>query len=113
MASNGICDRVAIVGMGCTSFGEHWDKGVNEMLVESSTEALESAGITHDDVDAYWLGTWATCPDSCSPNRSRFNTSPCRTSRTSARPVAKPCATRPMPSRPARTTSLWPSARRN
>lgn len=27
MASNGICDRVAIVGMGCTPFGEHWDKG--------------------------------------------------------------------------------------
>jgi len=57
MASNGICDRVAIVGMGCTSFGEHWDKGVNEMLVESSTEALESAGISQDDIDAYWLGT--------------------------------------------------------
>ena len=27
MASNGIKDRVAIVGMGCTQFGEHWDKG--------------------------------------------------------------------------------------
>ena len=27
MASNGIKDRVAIVGMGCTKFGEHWDKG--------------------------------------------------------------------------------------
>jgi hypothetical protein len=23
MASHGICDRVAVVGMGCTSFGEH------------------------------------------------------------------------------------------
>ncbi len=28
MASNGIRDRVAIVGMGCTTFGEHWDKSV-------------------------------------------------------------------------------------
>jgi hypothetical protein len=27
MSSNGIKDRVAIVGMGCTQFGEHWDKG--------------------------------------------------------------------------------------
>jgi acetyl-CoA C-acetyltransferase len=27
MASRGIRDRVAIVGMGCTVFGEHWDKG--------------------------------------------------------------------------------------
>ena len=25
MASRGICDRVAIVGMGCTAFGEHWE----------------------------------------------------------------------------------------
>ena len=26
MASHGIRDKVAIVGMGCTPFGEHWDK---------------------------------------------------------------------------------------
>jgi len=26
MASRGIKDRVAIIGMGCTKFGEHWDK---------------------------------------------------------------------------------------
>jgi len=57
MSSNGICDQVAIVGMGCTPFGEHWDKSVGDMLIESTTEALSSAGITHDDIDAYWLGT--------------------------------------------------------
>ncbi len=28
MASRGICDRVAIIGMGCTNFGEHWDRSV-------------------------------------------------------------------------------------
>jgi len=57
MSSNGICDRVAIVGMGCTAFGELWDKSIPDMLLESATEALESAGVTHDDIDAYWLGT--------------------------------------------------------
>jgi acetyl-CoA C-acetyltransferase len=57
MASKGIRDRVAIVGMGCTPFGEHWDKSVDDMLVESSTDALKSAGISIDDVDAFWLGT--------------------------------------------------------
>lgn len=57
MASNGICDRVAIVGMGCTAFGEHWDRSVGDMLLEASQEALASAGITDDAVDAYWLGT--------------------------------------------------------
>ena len=57
MASNGIRDRVAIVGMGCTSFGERWDKGVNDLLVEASKEALTSAGVELRDVDAFWLGT--------------------------------------------------------
>src|SRR5262245_62981709 len=57
MASNGIKDRVAIVGMGCTPFGEHWDKGPEDLLVDAATEAHRSAGIDPDQVDAYWLGT--------------------------------------------------------
>ena len=57
MASNGIRDRVAIVGMGCTSFGEHWDKGVDDLLVESATQTFQSAQVEPDAVDAYWLGT--------------------------------------------------------
>ena len=31
MASKGIKDRVAIIGMGCTKFGEHWDKGADDL----------------------------------------------------------------------------------
>jgi acetyl-CoA C-acetyltransferase len=57
MASRGIRDRVAIVGMGCTNFGEHWDRGVDDMLIESTQAAMASAGISRDDIDAYWLGT--------------------------------------------------------
>ena len=57
MASNGIRDRVAIVGMGCTSFGEHWDKSVDDLLVDASSEALNSASLPLDAVDAFWLGT--------------------------------------------------------
>ena len=57
MASKGICDQVAIVGMGCTPFGEHWEKSADDLLVDSATAAFESAGIIKDDVDAYWLGT--------------------------------------------------------
>src|ERR1700704_2389449 len=57
MASRGIRDRVAIVGMGCTPFGEHWQKGTDELLVDSTTEALASAGVKLDDIDAFWLGT--------------------------------------------------------
>ena len=57
MGSHGIRDRVAIVGMGCTRFGERWDCGVDELLLEATGEAFESAGLAKDDVDAYWLGT--------------------------------------------------------
>jgi acetyl-CoA C-acetyltransferase len=57
MASKGIKDRVAIIGMGCTAFGEHWDKGPDDLLVEAAYEAYKSAGVQPNDVDAYWLGT--------------------------------------------------------
>ena len=57
MASNGIRDRAAIVGMGCTNFGEHWDLSTDDLLIESSQAAMASAGIGPDDIDAYWFGT--------------------------------------------------------
>src|SRR5918997_1666256 len=57
MASNGIRDRVAIVGMGCTPFGERWDKSTADLLVDSAKDACASAGIEVKDIDAYWLGT--------------------------------------------------------
>ena len=57
MSSHGIRDRVAIVAMGCTRFAEHFDKGTDDLLIEASDEAFAGAGITKNDVDAYWLGT--------------------------------------------------------
>ncbi len=60
MASRGIKDRVAIIGMGCTKFGEHWDKGPEDLLVDAAYQAYESAGLEPKDVDAYWLGTMAS-----------------------------------------------------
>ena len=54
---NGIRDRVAIVGMGCTRFGERWDAGASDLMVEAAYEAFEDAGIDPADVQAAWLGT--------------------------------------------------------
>jgi len=51
MSSHGIKDRVAIVGMGCTKFGEHWDKGVDDLLLDSTSAALASAGVTKQDIN--------------------------------------------------------------
>ena len=36
MGSHGIKDRVAIVGMGCTPFAEHFDKGLDDLLIEAT-----------------------------------------------------------------------------
>ena len=57
MASNGIKDQVAIIGMGCTNFGEHWDKSVDDMLIDAAQDAYASAGVDQDDIDAFWFGT--------------------------------------------------------
>jgi acetyl-CoA C-acetyltransferase len=58
MASNGIRDRVAVVGMGCTPFGEHWGKSIDDLLIDAVNECVASVhGFERDQVDAYWLGT--------------------------------------------------------
>jgi acetyl-CoA C-acetyltransferase len=52
-----IKDRAAVVGMGCSKFGERWDAGVEDLLVEAAFEAFEDAGIGPKDVQAAWIGT--------------------------------------------------------
>ena len=52
-----IKDKVAIVGMGCTRFGERWNMGVEDLLVEAAYEAFQDAGIGPKDVQAAWIGT--------------------------------------------------------
>ena len=51
-----IKDKAAIIGVGCTKFGERWEKDVEDLVVEAAYEALEDAGLTPDDVDAAWVG---------------------------------------------------------
>lgn len=58
MAIHSLRDRVAIVAVGCTPFGEHHDRGVDDLIVDAVTDAWSTAGITGDDVDAYWMGTY-------------------------------------------------------
>jgi len=55
--ASGIRDKVAILGMGCTRFGERWDMGAEELLVEAFQECLADAGIEKDRIEAAWFGT--------------------------------------------------------
>ena len=48
--------KVAIIGVGITKFGEHWDKSLRDLAIEAGTKALEDAGIRGKDLDAIYLG---------------------------------------------------------
>ncbi len=65
--ATGIRDKVAIIGMGCTKFGERWDKGAEELMVEAYLEALEDAGIHPKEIEAAWL---STCMEEISVGKS-------------------------------------------
>jgi acetyl-CoA C-acetyltransferase len=52
----GIKDRVAIAGVGCTKFGELWEKNQEDLLVEAVYEALDDAGLNPEDIEAAWAG---------------------------------------------------------
>ncbi|WP_300534912.1 acetyl-CoA acetyltransferase [Sphingosinicella sp.] len=54
--AEGIRDKVAILGMGCSRFGERWDCSAEDLMIESFAEALADAGIEQDRIDAAWFG---------------------------------------------------------
>ena len=54
--ARGFSDKVAIIGMGCSQFGERWDVGSSELLAEAFDEALADAGIERSQIDAAWYG---------------------------------------------------------
>jgi acetyl-CoA C-acetyltransferase len=55
--ATGIRDKVAILGMGCSQFGERWDAGADGLLAEAFDEALADAGIERGQIEAAWAGT--------------------------------------------------------
>ena len=54
---SGITDKVAIIGMGCTRFGERFDTSREDLILEAIQEALDDAGLELKDIDAFWFGT--------------------------------------------------------
>src|SRR5258708_3461572 len=55
--ASGIKDKVAILGMGCSHFGERWDVGSEQLMVEAFNEALIDADIERREIGAAWLGS--------------------------------------------------------
>jgi acetyl-CoA C-acetyltransferase len=51
-------DRIAVIGMGCTRFGELWEQSADDLLIDAVTDAIASVpGLQKTDVEAYWLST--------------------------------------------------------
>jgi len=65
--AEGIKDKVAIIGMGCTRFGERWDDSSEDLIVEAYKEAMEDAGIEKKDLQAAWFGS---CMDEVNVGKS-------------------------------------------
>jgi acetyl-CoA C-acetyltransferase len=55
--AKGIRDKVAILGMGCSKFGERWDREADDLMVEAFEEAIADAGIDKNQIEAAWLAT--------------------------------------------------------
>jgi acetyl-CoA C-acetyltransferase len=57
--SEGIRDRVAVVGVGCCQFGENWDQSPSDMIVDAAYEAYQDAGIEDPQrqIDAVFTGS--------------------------------------------------------
>ncbi|WP_373086627.1 acetyl-CoA acetyltransferase [Sneathiella sp.] len=55
--ASGIKDKVAILGMGCSKFGERWESDPEDLMVEAFDECIADAGIDMKDIQAAWLAT--------------------------------------------------------
>ncbi len=54
--ASGIRDKVAILGMGCSRFGERWDCGPEDLMLEAFNDALADANVTTAQIEAAWFG---------------------------------------------------------
>ncbi|MFC1925159.1 acetyl-CoA acetyltransferase [Chloroflexota bacterium] len=52
-----IKDKVAIIGMGLTKWGEMWDKDIFDLMTDTVYEAMDDAGVERNQIEAAWLGT--------------------------------------------------------
>lgn len=55
--ASGLKDKVAILSMGCSRFGERWDMGQEDLMREAWAEALTRAGIPPEAIGAAWYSS--------------------------------------------------------
>src|SRR5262249_21848968 len=55
-------DRVAVIGVGCTKFGERYDRGYQEPTCDAAFAAYDDAGVDPSEIEAGYLGTYLPGP---------------------------------------------------
>jgi len=55
-------DKVAIVGVGCTKFGERYERSYEDLICDAAFAAYDDAGIDPADIEAAYLGTYMPGP---------------------------------------------------
>lgn len=55
-------DQVAVVGVGCTKFGDLFETSYEELICQAAFEAYDDAGIDPRDIQAAYLGTYLPGP---------------------------------------------------
>jgi acetyl-CoA C-acetyltransferase len=77
MARESIRDKVAVVGVGCCTFGENWDQSPSDMIVDAAYEAYADAGIDEPQrqIEAVFTGSLYTTkgPHECSDALKLFD----------------------------------------
>src|SRR6186713_677359 len=55
-------DKVAVIGVGCTKFGERYDRGYEELICDAAFAAYEDAGIGPEVIEAAYFGAYMPGP---------------------------------------------------
>src|SRR5256885_16632287 len=54
-------DQVAVIGVGCTKFGDRFERSYEELIADAAFDAYADAGIDSSEIEAAYLGTYLPC----------------------------------------------------
>ena len=52
--------NVAVVGVGQTTFGEHWDKSLRDLIVEAGNAAINDSGVERKSIQSLFIGSMSS-----------------------------------------------------
>jgi len=55
-------DQVAVIGVGCTKFGDRFERSFEELICDAAFAAYEDAGVDPAEIQAAYLGTYLPGP---------------------------------------------------